>query len=252
MKKRISLLVCVLAAAGSFAGCSQEDTSAQYDAATLEQVSEAMIVNFSQMEEDNFQQFKDLSDYQLEFTMMQSGLPVEGEDFLSMIGSWEAAESECGEYVKHGEYEIKDTAKEVTVSTQAEFEDRNADIIFKFDKNKMTLKSMDVSAKYSTGEILKKAGLNTLLGMGTVFVVLIFLSFIISLFKYIPNGEKKAAKEKQTTKAEPAVQPVVEEDVTDDLELVVIITAAIAASEGTSSDGFVVRSIRRRKSNNWN
>ena len=37
-----------------------------------------------------------------------------------------------------------------------------------------------------------------------------------------------------------------EEDVTDDLELVAVIAAAIAASEGqTSTDGFVVRSIRK-------
>ena len=28
--------------------------------------------------------------------------------------------------------------------------------------------------------------------------------------------------------------------------------AAIAAAEGTSTDGFVVRSIKRRKSNRWN
>mgnify|MGYP004638407307 CR=1 FL=1 len=45
--------------------------------------------------------------------------------------------------------------------------------------------------------------------------------------------------------AAPVVEPVVE-DVTDDGELVAVIAAAIAASEGkTSTDGFVVRSIRK-------
>ena len=38
---------------------------------------------------------------------------------------------------------------------------------------------------------------------------------------------------------------------TDDLELVAVISAAIAAAEGTSTDGFVVLSIRRRQSNKW-
>ena len=38
----------------------------------------------------------------------------------------------------------------------------------------------------------------------------------------------------------------------DDLELIAVITAAIAAQEGTGTDGFVVRSIRRRPLNNWN
>ena len=35
------------------------------------------------------------------------------------------------------------------------------------------------------------------------------------------------------------------EDVTDDTELVAVIAAAIAEYEGTGTDGFVVRSIRR-------
>ena len=37
----------------------------------------------------------------------------------------------------------------------------------------------------------------------------------------------------------------------DDAELVAVIAAAIAAAEGTSTDSFVVRSIRRRPSNKW-
>ena len=36
------------------------------------------------------------------------------------------------------------------------------------------------------------------------------------------------------------------EDLTDDTELVAVISAAIAASEGTTTEGFVVRSINRR------
>ena len=46
--------------------------------------------------------------------------------------------------------------------------------------------------------------------------------------------------------------PEVSEDVTEDTELAAVIAAAIAASEGTSADGFIVRSIKRRKSNKWN
>ena len=45
---------------------------------------------------------------------------------------------------------------------------------------------MVVSAVYSKAELMKQAGMNALLGMGTVFVVLIFISFIISLFKFLP------------------------------------------------------------------
>ena len=43
-----------------------------------------------------------------------------------------------------------------------------------------------------------------------------------------------------------------EEELADDGELVAVIAAAIAAYEGsTSTDGFVVRSIKRSKTNKW-
>ena len=54
------------------------------------------------------------------------------------------------------------------------------------------------------------------------------------------------------TPAAPAAAPVaVEEELVDDLELVAVISAAIAAYTGTSSDGFVVRSIKRSTTNKW-
>jgi len=105
----------------------------------------------------------------------------------------------------------------------------------------------------STGEIFRLAGLNTLLGMGTVFVVLIFISFIISLFKYI--APKTKAKTAPATAA-PAPAPVQaapeeeEEFEEDDQDiLVAVITAALHATlsaRGEDPEGFVVRSIRRK------
>lgn len=254
MKKRISLIVCVLAASLSFAGCSQK-AEVEYDEDAAQQITEMIIQSFSQMGAEEFDQFRNLSDYQLDYTMMQSGLPVKGEDFIGMIDAWEAAEKECGSYVKHGEYEVEASDKELSVSALAEYKDRDATIEFKFDQD-LNLESMDVSAKYTTGEILKKAGLNTVLGMGTVFAVLIFLAFLISLIKYIPPFVEKLTKktvEPENIPAPKVETPAAEEnEYTDDLELVAVITAAIAAQEGTSTDGFVVRSIRRRPSNNWN
>lgn len=104
--------------------------------------------------------------------------------------------------------------------------------------------------------ILEKALLNTLLGMGTVFVVLIFISLLISCFKYISKLQDKFSKKAalEPTKAAPA--PVTaaveeEEETEDDLELVAVITAAVAASMGSSTDGFVVRSIKRASNRKW-
>ena len=95
--------------------------------------------------------------------------------------------------------------------------------------------------------------MNTVMGLGTVFVILIFLIFVISLFKYIPGlveGKKKESAPAPAAAAPaPVAAPVAEpavEDVTDDGKLIAVIAAAIAASEGkTSTDGFVVRSIRK-------
>lgn len=112
--------------------------------------------------------------------------------------------------------------------------------------------SISTNVIFSFGENMKKAGLNTLLGMGTVFVVLILISIIISLFGFIPRIQAKFSKKNKNDTAAPAAAksvpaPVIEEeDLSDDLELVAVIAAAIAASEGASTtDGFVVRSIRR-------
>ncbi len=99
---------------------------------------------------------------------------------------------------------------------------------------------------------------HTLIGMGTVFIILILISAIIYLFKFIPKPQEWAAKRKQKNVPEPVaapepVQPVeIIEDETDDLELVAVISAAIAAAMGKeNTDGFVVRSIRRSKGNRW-
>ena len=101
-------------------------------------------------------------------------------------------------------------------------------------------------AEESMGETMKKAGLNTLMGIGIVFCVLVFLSLIISLFKLIPSPKKPEPVRSIPAPAAPAAFEEEAEDETDDLELVAVITAAIAASEGKAPEGYMVRSIRRR------
>lgn len=127
-----------------------------------------------------------------------------------------------------------------TQQIQAEFTDMSAGIV----------------EDTSMGALLKTATVYTVIGIGTVFLVLIFISILISCFKYIhawEEGKKKAAAPAPAPKAAaPAVKPVAAApavtgpDLSGDAELVAVITAAIAAYEGsTSSNGLVVRSIRR-------
>ena len=95
-----------------------------------------------------------------------------------------------------------------------------------------------------------------------MFAVLILISLIISCFNFIPAierkfGKKKAAEKKAAAPAAPAAAPAPAApakaaEAADDLELVAVITAAVAASMGTTStDGFVVRSIKRKSSQKW-
>ncbi|MCI9329432.1 MAG: OadG family protein [Ruminococcus sp.] len=158
-------------------------------------------------------------------------------------------------FSKIGDFTMEVTNTGAVLSAPLKGEERDADLQFAFDEGGQ-MESITVNAHYSTTEILKKAGLNTVLGMGTVFVVLIFISFIISLFEKIPALEEKFRK-KETAPAAPAPAPAAAaepaaEVQADDSELIAVIAAAIAAAEGTTTDGFVVRSIKRRKSNKWN
>ena len=115
----------------------------------------------------------------------------------------------------------------------------------------MKMTGSTIEPVYSLGEKMVKAALNTVICMSIVFIVLIIICLIISCFKIFPYLEKrKAEKAKAKIKEEPSVTvPEANNEtpqLTDDTELVAVIAAAIAASTGTSTSDFVVRSIRRR------
>ena len=71
-----------------------------------------------------------------------------------------------------------------------------------------------------------------------------------------PTAAPQAAPAAPAPAAAPAptAAPAEEENLTDDTELVSVITAAIAAYEGkeTVDNGLVVRSIKRVSNRNWN
>lgn len=98
-------------------------------------------------------------------------------------------------------------------------------------------------------ELLMEAGFNTILGIGTVFIMLIVMALIIYCFRIIPVIQNKFAKKDEPKAVEPEISqaaPSTAVDLTDDLELVAVIAAAIAASEQVPVDSFRVRTIKRR------
>lgn len=94
-------------------------------------------------------------------------------------------------------------------------------------------------------------GLSTfLIGVSIVFAILVLLIFIIKAISKvvasIENTGKGAQVSVQSKQAEPVLvaTPIIEKK-TDDLELVAVITAVIAASMGTTTDKLQVRSLRK-------
>lgn len=255
MKKKISLLLCLLTMILMFTGCSQKEEALEYDEASIEQMTEFLIGYCNNADDATIEQWNNYSEFEQELQLMQAGLKFTPESFQGAMDSWKAGVEECGAYVSHGDYTYEADADGLVVSVPAKFAERDAVVSFTFNE-KLYLESMTVNAKFTIGEILEKAGLNTVLGMGTVFAVLLLISFIISLFKYISKFEQAKSK-KETDKNAVSVEaasakPAANETAADDLEIIAVISAAIAAAEGTSTDGFVVRSIRRRPSNKWN
>lgn len=102
--------------------------------------------------------------------------------------------------------------------------------------------------------------MHTGVAMGTVFAVLILISFVIYLLRFVPKlfekKEKAPVQVAPTAKrdnASSAAKPTAAAPKkTTDAELVAVIAAAIAAAESertgvlVSPDGLVIRSIKKR------
>lgn len=164
---------------------------------------------------------------------------------LDKVNSSAAEETEDGGYVS-------------TLDVQFQKRAATIKIFFEVQNNMLVPVSVSIAPVYTTGENMSRAAMNTLMGMGTVFLVLIFISLIIGCFKYINAFEKKMKADKAASAPAPvpaapaaAAVPVPEEELVDDLELVAVITAAIAAATGSSADGLVVRSIKRAPGAKW-
>ncbi len=269
MKRSLKKLSALLLLAGLFVltGCGAQE------ALPNEETYQAKLDSYVEMLADTDEatlaaQLSNLQENYDDFEQQVSLYPYIGgtgqkfdftaDAYLSLLKSYSANYDEFGEFVGLQKYEggTTDTDGNVTYTAVYEFSEHNMRLALEFDKdNVVTTVTMDPI--YSTGEIAEKAALNTLIGMGSVFVVLILLAFLISLFKYVSVFENRGKEKKDAApKAAPAPAPVsaapVETAPADNLQLVAVITAAIAAAEGTTStDGFVVRSIKRRSNNKW-
>ena len=239
--KSLLAMVCVLALTLAMSVCAfAADTVTEDEAANYKSAAETLI-----------SQIAGFSDEEIENYLAQDDAFT-----TATMESWKSVKDELGAYSSIVSQDVEKDGDVVTISTVAQFEKAKADVVLMLDLGQQMYTSMTYSVQYSLAANMQRAGMNTLMGIGIVFLLL-FLSFVIGLFKYIEKfqnvGKKKAAEE--APKAEEAPAPAIaqseaaDEDFADDLELVAVISAAIAAYENTSGDSFVVRSIK--KSNKW-
>ena len=238
MKKKLCLIFCIVSCILMMAGCSLSltKTNKNFNKKTLETNADSFVTSWfsydfesavksmkeqsTEVDEDTVNQYKE--SIQLKKKYGKQGTKVDTDFTIS-----------------------SDSATVVETYTTSS----GKKLIFSvtYDEKDQT-SSWKVEEYKSLGDKMAKAGLNTVLSMAIVFAVLIFIAIIIAQFKHIGNFQNGAKKEE--VKAEPVVEaaPVVEEEnLVDDLELVAVITAAIAAaSETESADGLVIRSIIRR------
>lgn len=180
-----------------------------------------------------------------------------GKFYESAVSAWKDNRDVLGAYKAAGQTKCTLDGQIITVTSKMQFEKKDATVTLTINREENTPTYLSVEVSRTLGEKMKEAGGNTVLGILIVFVVLFFLSFLIYLFKYINLWVAKREQKKGGQKrpdAEAAMAPQKEkqqEDVTDDTELVAVITAAIAALEQTPADSFVVRSVKKVHRNNW-
>ncbi len=236
MKKKILLILSMCLIMLGLTACGEDPTKVDYNGFTYDQLKGSC--------ENTVDILQSMSESE-----KAACLASNDETMVNLITRWEEAQEDVGAYVELGEFKITKSGKTLTCEQEIIYENRPVILTYVYKAHNMELEDITVDQVQTLGEKMTNAALNTLMGMGVVFAVLILISLIISCFKFLSYFEK--GKE---TKAAPAKEPVapvppsVEEAMgaQDDLELAAVIAAAIAASTGTSTDDFVVRSIKRR------
>ena len=259
--KKLVTLVCMIACILGLTACGSDEVlndHVQDNVAQAQQIAPTMVAILETNADAETRE--QLSEYTYEeLTYMLSSayqMEVDGYAFSTGLESFSSALDEIGAIVSTDEPTVTVNGDQILVHVGVTGEtgkSAEAELIYTNDMF-LRLESAALNPKATMSELMKRAGLNTLIGMSTVFGVLILISLIIACFGVIPKIQAKLSKKPEQPVEQKAQAPIVEspvqeagENLTDDLELVAVIAAAIAATEGqATTDGFVVRSIRRR------
>ena len=184
--------------------------------------------------------------------VVQNGTAQEQMDdpvYGPALSGWENALRDIGEVQDIVGKSCSFTKKEGTVTVTVKGSRHDADVVFMMESGEQgySLTSITTNVEYDMNEKIQQAGMNTVLGMGTTFAILILLAFVITAFGAVMSSAARKAHKAAPEKAvEKTVAPVVEAAAPekenavgqpDDAELIAVIAAAVAAAEGQPSSG---------------
>ena len=256
--KRIWLALCMSLCLFALTACSNA-------ADTEVAIEEEAVSNMQMLAENYINAFSEMTDEDL---ATQLAAATKSKDYVMQTAfkSWESVKGDLGALVSYETATVSLGDEGYIARMNTVFEQRNMEMTVMVDEEFTAIQGVSFAPEYTLAENMTKAGMNTIMGMGVVFAALIFIAWVISLFKYISVFEDKmkaknapapAATPAPAAAPAPVAAPVVEEEeYVDDTELIAVITAAIAASEGKTaaeacSNGLVVRSIKRVPNRSW-
>lgn len=249
MKKRRTLfaIIAMVLCLGLFTGCAKEEDAG-------EAVDETIKASITMITQQNLEALTSYPEADI-LAMIEQYEDDGNTTMAASLDSWLTTKEEVGNLVQLGEINVTQKDRQFVAVTKATFEKRPATLTVYYDRTG-SIANIEYVPFYTLGENVGRGAVHTLIGMGTVFIVLILISLIISVFSLIPKLQEKLAKKEAPVAAPAPVAAVpaaaeAEEELADDSELVAVIAAAIAAYEGTSAEGFRVRSIRRSNTGTW-
>lgn len=246
--RKLLIVVCMFTCILGLTACGSESNKNNKKTITVDDDTKKQLTSGI---EEELKFLNTYTDDQLDEMIDSGQFP---DDSVTVINSFMNIRDDLGSLKSIDASDVTTTNDSVIVSVDATYALRKmtCTVIYDVNGNRVSTK---YEPDYTFGEKMAKAGMNTIIGLFTVFAVLIGISFLISLFKYINRFETSLREKKteNTTSVDNAIAQIIENEETavDDLELVAVITAAIAASQGTSSDGLVVRSIRKVNKGKW-